>query len=462
MKKLKIILIIFTSLVIYTSCDKYVDIEPRGSAIAKSMSDVEALLNNGSVFTRTTSSIQNLLSDNVQLSEGDIADINNSTWTRHYAQIYEMKPVFFDASQTDYGWQYHYQRIAQSNYIMGVLETIEGEQTKKDAFIAEALVHRAYAYFELVNTYGHHYGHTKASEAGSGVPVLLKAADTEESLERKSTNEVYEMLVNDLTSAIAKLDAKVISMSRPHKASAQALLAKVYFHMGDYTNALSYANDALAFNSELVDYNTLNVGIPLSGNNNPEFYLIKEEYNTSIGQWPNYRGMYTLSDELVALFELEDNRLTSVFGFTPSGNYTYGYTNYSSYRFIMGPTVPEMMLIKAECLARSGSTTDAMDIVNDLRAKRYLTASVTAGDHILTAANQTDAIQKVIDERRREFHVWGRRFHDVKRLNALHDAGISLTRGSVTWAPNSINWAAPISQKVIDTGKGQIEQNTRE
>lgn len=461
MKKLHIILIIFTAL-FYTACDEYVDIEPRGSAIAKSMSDVDALLNNGSGFTRVYSHAALLLSDNIQLSDGDIAELSNSTYSRYYAQIYRLDPVFFDASQTDYMWQYYYQRIAESNYIIDILDDIEGEQAQKDAYAAEARVHRCYAYLNLVNTYGHHYGHPKASEPGSGVPLVLNAADTEESIERFSTNEIFEFLVNDLTTAISALDTRLVTLARPNKAAAQAILAKVYFHMGDYDQALQYAQEALLFNSVVNDYNSLAGGIPLSGNNNPEFFLLKEEYNASIGSYPNYRGIYTLSDEAAALYDMEDCRLTKVFKMTNEGKYNYGLSSYSSYRIINGPTVPEMMLIEAECLARKGSVQDAMDVVNSLREFRYLPDAVTAGTHILTAANQVEAVAQIIDERRRELHVWGNRFADVKRLNAIENADISLTRGGITWAPNSINWAAPISQGVIDTSNGQIAQNERE
>ena len=99
-----------------------------------------------------------------------------------------------------------------------------------------------------------------------------------------------------------------------------------------------------------------------------------------------------------------------------------------------------------------------MDAINTLRAKRF-NASF---DHKLTATTKEEAIKHVLEERSREFNTNGMRFFDIKRLNAIENAGISLTRGAVTYGPNSINWEMPIDPKIINSSNGQIKQNPRE
>jgi tetratricopeptide (TPR) repeat protein len=389
--------------------------------------------------------------------------------------MYKLEPIFYDASQEDREWESPYGSATKANYILNVLEEIGSEETRANQYKAEALTHRAFAYFWLVNVYGQHYGLPAAAEAETGVPILLDYADQTESLVRASVNEVYEQIVNDLTTAIPLLQTSRPFVDRINKAAAQGLLARVYLHMGDYAKALEQANAALAVNSNLIDYNEFDpIGdrtfIP-RGLDNPEFLLFREAYPSSTGSYPNSRGAGRFSEELAAVYtdKTNDLRISKHSSTYPDEDeptktvYHYAFSSYSSYRYAApGITVPELLLIKAEALARTGDINGALEAANTLRAKRFATDFVATDGHLLSTTDQAEAIQMVVDERRREFHVTGMRFFDIKRLNALHNAGISLTRGSVTWNANSINWAVPIGVAVVDTSKGQIKQNPRE
>ena len=94
-----------------------------------------------------------------------------------------------------------------------------------------------------------------------------------------------------------------------------------------------------------------------------------------------------------------------------------------SYRNV-GPSVPEMMLIKAEYYARNNQPTEAMQWVNKLRVKRFAAEDYTEE----TATDADDALKKVIDERHREFFCRNR-----KALSACVRGGrmpTSMNRGS--------------------------------
>ncbi|NOU59325.1 RagB/SusD family nutrient uptake outer membrane protein [Marinifilum caeruleilacunae] len=473
MKKLNI-LILFAA-IFFASCDDYVDITPKGSAIAEDLDDVNALLESTDSYGLGAfgSVIELLVNDNLTLNEEEVSYWASQSWYRKNAAIYNLDPVFHDESQEDREWSYHYSSITKANYILQVLEEVTGDEARINQYKAEALTHRAIAYWRVVNIFGQHYGLPAAAEEESGVPILFKYADQSESLLRASVNAVYEQIVTDLTTAIPLLMEGRPYIDRINKAAAQGVLARVYLHMGDYANALEQANAALAHNSTLIDYNDYD---PFAGNyipkglDNPEHVLFRATYPVTTGAYPNTVGAGRFSDALAAVFtdKVNDLRIAKHSSTYPDPNdpsktiYHYAQNSYSSYRYAMGITVPELLLIKAESAARTGDVAGGLDAANTLRAKRFDATVVAADGHLLATTDQAEAIQMILDERRREFHVKGYRFFEIKRLNALHNAGISLTRGSVTWQANSINWAAPIGAAVVNTSNGQIKQNPRE
>ena len=472
MKKFIYIFLAFT-IAGLQSCDDYVDIQPRGNAIVQTLEDVDLLLNNASVLGRTSEIIPLLINDNIQATPAQIAAIENGRdFYRYYARIYNMGDEFYLPSEDDREWNGHYNVIGTMNYILSEIDAIGNDDDKRNHYKGEALVHRAYHYFQLVNTYAQHYGTSIAGEPGSGVPIVTTFGDATVSIERSSVNEVYDFVLNDLNEALSLLNTASSGVDRPNLGSANALLARIYLHMGDYSNALNYADVALGYNDHLLDYNTDMVqaspwspAAPPFEVEDPEYVMFKFASVPQVSMWPNPNVLLsTLSDEVTALSDpFLDFRLSTL---APqdwaSGKHVYGFNDPYGYAHSTGINTPELYLIKAECLARSGQADQAMDLVNGLRAKRFVADYVAAGGHLLTASNGAEAVQHVIDERRREFHVNGKRFFTIKRLNAIENAGISYTRGAVTFSANGANWAVPIAPAVINTSNGQIVQNPRE
>ncbi|MNE17674.1 SusD family protein [compost metagenome] len=118
------------------------------------------------------------------------------------------------------------------------------------------------------------------------------------------------------------------------------------------------------------------------------------------------------------------------------------------------------MLIKAECEARKGNTTTAADLLNTLRQKRFKPADYVA----LTASTNDEALQLVINERRRELFQKGLRWFDLKRLNKDEHFRKMLKRNyqgqEIVLEPTSNRYALPIPGKVILLNP-KIEQNPR-
>jgi starch-binding outer membrane protein, SusD/RagB family len=127
----------------------------------------------------------------------------------------------------------------------------------------------------------------------------------------------------------------------------------------------------------------------------------------------------------------------------------YALNNFGS-GYILGVTVPEIMLILAECRARgAGDGENASVILKELRKRRFPTGY---------ADKIGGSLQEVKDERRREL-AFVMRWYDVKRYNALDNANIvikklgrrdvyQLNSDQVTWllAPNAPAYALPIPE----------------
>ena len=79
------------------------------------------------------------------------------------------------------------------------------------------------------------------------------------------------------------------------------------------------------------------------------------------------------------------------------------------------PSVPEMMLIKAECIARGIKGDESADaILKRLRSNRFPSSYTD---------NIGGTLKDVLDERRREL-AFVIRWYDLKRYNALDDTGV--------------------------------------
>ncbi len=462
-------------MVLFYFCDEYVDIQPRGEKIGTSLEDVNLLLNQGENLSDlsgqafgTVNYIPTIINDNIRATAEDLTNMNvisQGSALRFAGEIFLLKDQFYRDSERDGHWGGSYNAIGISNYALGLLEAMYLTDTRdialKATYQGEAFVHRAFHYFRLVNIYGPHFGLTEAAVPESGVPIITKFGDHSLSIVRNSVEEVYALIVEDLEKAISLLPEQNIRRDRPSKTSAYALLSRVYLHMGDYDKALQNAQATLGIQNTLYDYNTLVGNLRPTKLENVEHVLLKISKVILTGAYPNTYLFNRFSPELEALYEAGDLRRKEFTVY--DGSLSFGEANFNrNRRLTVGVTTPELMLIKAECMARQENFSGAMSVLNILRATRYATAVVATNGHELNAANKGEALVHILNERRREFHVNGLRFFDIKRLNAIENAGISITRGGVALAPNSINWAMPIGIDVINNSNGDIKQNKRE
>jgi tetratricopeptide (TPR) repeat protein len=452
-----------------SSCRKYVEIEPQGKIIPSTVNDYQLLLNNGTVF--------NLSYGSVDYPTDDIALLNDdfiNSFDEQSLQIYKWGDLFYQANEDDPEWNLFYKQVYNANVaIQGLPDAKSGDENLKQQLIAEAKVQRAYAYLCLVNLYAKEY-HSGSAATDLGVPLLTAPSYTQ-NLKRATVGAVYDLVLNDLNTSLAALPSLPASKTAPSKSAAYALLARTYLYMGDYQKALDNANLSLGIQSTLFNLNPyVNSG---AGSGLPDGFFLPTSQNNPEVIWmkasSDGAGNFPLSPELMALLGTKDLRTYFFTYFVgPAGdpieifNYPGTYhTYFAPFETVggstqIGPTVPEMMLIKAECLARTQNGQAGLTVVNELRKFRFKPADYTA----LTAGNDDAALLVILQERRRELFCKSSRLFDLKRYNTDPKLAKTITHPlktqQLTLAPGSNRYVYPIPSKVINANP-EIQQNPR-
>jgi tetratricopeptide (TPR) repeat protein len=444
MKLLKFTLYIFLPVLLLNSCRDYVEVEPVGNnRILKYTSDYRGLAND---YNDLTSSGGIYLLAN---ADTEFPTTYQNTVSTIWQNSYTWQDRIYDPSQGDSDWIGLYKAIYYSNVILdGVMSSEKGTDAEKKEIYAEAFVHRAFAYLQLVNVYGPQFDPASANSE-KAVPLLLKP-DLFSSLDKSTVAQVYDQIIADLTDALANdiQDTPEFNVL-PSKRAVYALLARTYLLMGSYQLSLDNAQKALAMQSSLIDLNTYATGFSAPVLiKNPEIIFSKTLLLSYVGA--------PLSNDLLNSFESTDLRYDyyTIAGTNFSPTYTgrgYGMSRYSPTTGInVGVSVPEMYLISAECYARLGQPQKAVDNLNILRAKRYKTAAA----YKVNAATNKEALDLVLIERQKELIGRGFRWFDQRRLNLDPVYRKTYTRvfktASYTLEPNSDGYVFPINQNYID------------
>ena len=452
--------------VMLTGCNDYLDIKPKGEKIPTTVSDYETLLNYESV-QKVSDTYPAYLTDDVFLpdvAEGTATPGLNSV-DQSIRNLYLFKKEVFGDAQDDGFWFASYNRIYYYNTVIDNIINADGsDEQQKLSIRAEALISRALEYLYLVNGYAKHYD-VRTAESDPGVPLILDEDISKKNLVRASVKDVYAQILSDLQTALPNLPVQAKGNAfRASKAAGYGVLAKMYLYMGNYAEALKAANEVLEINNSLLDLKKYAVVKPQSsiGRTNVPQDIDNPE-NIYIKFAPYVYGLSSKvfgSDELISLFSEDDMRLQVYF--------TKNFRNIPTDKYVWAPYLranlavssPEIYLIAAECEAREGSVERAMSLINKLRDNRI------KNNTPLVAIDRSDALQKVLEERRRELAISGMvRYIDLKRLNKESQFAktVSHVTGEDTFSlePNSPLYVLPIPAKVMRFNKNSMQQNER-
>lgn len=387
------------------SCKKYLDVKPdKQMVVAATLKDAQALLDNYSLLNTYYPSIGDQSDDNFYLDDNrfntlDLIGRNNYTWAK-------------DAIN-DNEWSGLYQVVLNATTALETIESVPKDAANAalwDNLKGAALFYRGHALFLAAEYYAGIYDSTTAASK-PGIPLRTSSDVTIQS-ERASLEASWNHIVTNFKEAITRLPLTAIVLSRPTKAAAWAALARTYLCMNKYSLALAAADSCLHLHNSLIDFNTVDSisATPFSRFSSEVIFPCVASSSTQLDV-----STYTLDTTLFASYDINDLRRPVYF--TLNGYNGYGFkANYDGNIYsgpFIGIATDEVMLIKAECLARIGNINEAMNALNSLLVTRW-----RAGTFIpFTTSNVIDAVRLILQERRKELILRGTRWFDLRRLS---------------------------------------------
>lgn len=504
MNKIKILIITFIAVFSFTSCDDFLDEKPNKSTslVPTTVEQLEYILNNYGSFYREPAMTVMLSSDSYGLmtemtdalsSMPGITQVEYAAWDIENLPTYSREAYFSG----------EYSKIFSANMVLNYLPKVIGDKAKKEQLEKEAKFIRAYSMWNLAQTFCLPY--TEANKGELGL-TLKNSTSFEEFTGRATLEQTYKYIEENLTAALGITNNMEIVNNkytswRANKAAVNGFAARYYLNRNNYEKAYQYASAALESHNVLVNYNTemRYSSIPsyatVNGVKIPVLYPYTHDNQTDMTdmmEWKEfmyfrmaYFGSWWFipSKELIALY---DHNYDLRFKYHFVDNYSYsrgmtklewpGYIFFFKDRIPSGPTTAEMILIKAECLARQNKVSEAMQEVNKLRDVRMDATAPESIKH-LSANGKDEAIQLIIAERQREM-PFTERWYDIRRLNNNEDskddvgdltrtyypynsATVLFNEAPITYTlkKDSRRYATPIPQQNIDASSGTIEQN---
>ncbi len=440
-------------------CKKdFLDTKPnKALLVPQTIADFQRLLDNTGVMN---------LCPSLALLAGDefYADANSiAVWTTPAERnTYIWADEIFEV-QTSTEWNACYKQIFYSNIILEGLETMSAEdQGKSEAkwIKGSALFFRAQAFYNLAQVFCPPFRNTGNDDL-LGLPLKLKA-DVNEQVQRANLSATYSQVIEDLTNSLALLPGSVSSKNRPSQRAALGLLARVNLTMQRYSEALSYANDALGQNSSLLDFNSLTatltstanpfpVGLP-TGNDEVIFY-------NSMVSYSFFNNNLRVDSTIYRSYANNDLRKSVFFVSRSTGQINVKGSHAGTTGAFAGIANDELYLIRAECEARKGNLLSAMNALNQLLVKRHRTGTYLNQ----TAVTAEEALKLILSERRKELFRRGLRWSDLRRLNQDAKTSVVLQHQAsgpvIQLQPQSLKYTFPIPpDEIIASG---ILQNPR-
>lgn len=443
------------------SCQKenqFLDAKPNQALTTpNSLADIQNLLDNENVFNFGNDPALGEVSCDDYIVQPTAYPTLSTNFER---QAYIWAKTIFDASKPQIGdWNLPYQMVYYSNVALESLSKVPNtNQTSFNKIKGTALFYRSNAFYNLVQVYALPYDPGSAASL-QGIPLRL-TSDLNSKPQRSNEADCYNQIISDLKTAVSLLPVTSMYKTQPSRPAANALLARVYLGIADYSNALKYASDCLSDFNVLVDYNTLTTPTSTSISNT---YIAEDIYHTTLDD-PTIIGArrnFYIDTSLVNTYAKNDLRRTKFFA--TLDNLPQYPRFVGSYDFMAGKydglATDEIYLIKAECQARAGSVSDAMSTLNALLKTRWVTGTFQP----YTATSQSDALNQILQERRKELLMRGTRWTDLRRLNKDPKYAITLSRtiNGVTYTlpPNDPRYALPIPD--IEIQLGGLTQNQR-
>lgn len=382
-------------------------------------------------------------------------------------------------------WKGFYIVIHRANVVIN--NTITGDPDDangawRSRVVAEAKFLRAFSYFELASLWG-------------GVPLITKpVTDFSGFVPRSTQAAVYQAALNDLKEAAEALPASYDTRDngRATRGAANALLGRVYMQMGDFANAKTYLEKVRAsglyaltgdsnenfreeseFNKESI-FECVFSPYPSAAEDEGDDYaqgLYRESTNgTRQYDMNTGNGIVLPAPSLKTDFETNDIRKKAAIyevGDTWAGGkmtqeswkkYTLSYKNATpgnvasaiNRRMIR---YAEVLLMLAECENETGSLTNAIARLNDIRNRADLKTAKLAQfpNAAFPCKTKDDVMKAIMHERKVELAGEQVRNRDLMRWRAA--GKLALAGG------DPINYFQANKHELLPVPQSEIDRN---
>ena len=410
----------------FAACEKNLDVSPDPSfgldpaEAIKNADDMQKLLNScydacANMMGGQFQVISDLLADDVTRplnNDGNMTAIynrsgaqfngtSNSAYAQPYFTIYRVNVMDLYYSQV--------------SFAAGEKERLQGEA----AFL------RALCHFETVKLWAQPAGYTTDN---SHLGIIERVRAKNEVVLRSSVADNYNLIISDLEKAISLLPTS--NGVYANQNAAKALLAKVYFTMGNYTAALPLLNDVIGAGYTLSDSLNRFVRADVESEIIFGFVTTNSAYDIN-SRGSGFKGSYRndisipslgISSELYTLLTADtaDRRSKFVTVLNPGqANEIKASTKFNLNNFATSYlTLTDMLLMRAEIYALQSNSTAAIADLGLIVKRAY---GVTSSKYVsLSGLSGQALIDEVRLQRRLEMHLEGDRLTQVKRIGAFH------------------------------------------
>ena len=443
MKKYKfyLIVIVFSGF----GCEGFLDEKPSMDLVVPStVQDLRGLMDNQSYQMNNSPGLQLIGTDDVWTTTEGLLGYN-SVETQN---AYVWNEIIFEGPNSA-DWEVAYRQIFYANVVLDLSDNIKGSTPEEVAELREvkgtALFLRGRALFDLMEIFAAPY--SKGDEAGLGVVVRTVPTITEKQ-SRSSSKKCYEQILTDLEAAIDLLPSTSLFPTRPTKAAAHGMLARVNLVIGNYDEAFQNASEVLEADLTLMAYAGMDTLRTYS------FDQFNQEviYHSVMTLQSFHSSNLTYIDSLLVDSYQEGDLRKQLF-FRGSG--LEGYNFKGSYagdnNLFSGIALNEIYLILAESSVRLNRVEEGIGYLNKLLESRF---DPGLYEDISNSLSQKEALETILVERRKELVFRGRRWSDLRRLNSEPMFAKTLKRNldgiEFTLQPGSGRYVFPIPQEEIE------------
>lgn len=430
-----ILFFIFFSLVGLSCSKSYLDIPPTTEVVqdlyVSDLKSCESLMNgvyvmlSDYVYHGLNTVYGEIIADNLQPATGSSIFINQYSWNQLSTEDNIFRPSSNDKNENSL-WTSGYGVIRQCSFLIENVDRFrsqnlaDADRIKGEAYAVRALVHHL-----LVNTFAQPFKFT-SNASHQGIPYIT-TSDYTQRFYRKTVNEVYEGVINDLKTAINLLPSDATNRYHISEVAAKAILARVLFYKHDFQSAAGIATEVTRqvpimadgdyplklFTQD--DYEAIFYLPPAEANYTSTFYTT--QFASTFFRSTPAPVFYATTDVAFLIKEWPTDK-RGAWVDQANGNWTITKFPMSAFPGISDPNgaycqpvirSSELYLIAAESYAQLANYDSARDWLNSIR----LRANIPPVSPSISGSSLLDSI---FNERRRELAFEGFRMFDLLRM----------------------------------------------